>query len=333
MPFDFDRLKDLRILVVGDMIVDHYRVLSPKRISPEAPVIIFQPCSSQWLPGGAGNVANNLISMGVGTVHLAVAVGDDWEKVNPYVLGTAPSPSLSIVNDAGRVTTVKERLITNRQQLCRIDLQSNKHISLKAASEYIAIVQPLIKDCDVVICSDYDHGAMIPEVVSDVVLVAASLGKPVVVDSKSKNLSKYNGATIALPNNVEAEVMTGWSGRGRDEVARRLLEEMGLKAIGMTLGAEGIMLRERQGSLVSDPEIIPSLDPDEQVVDVTGAGDTVTAAVSVGLALGMTYHQSLKFANIAAGVVVLKRGVATTTIDEIKAAAAAHGPEWDIGAL
>ncbi len=308
------------------MIVDHYRILSPKRISPEAPVIIYQPATAEWLPGGAGNVANNLLTLGVGQVTLAVVVGEDWDDVNPYAIGSAQSPDLRIVKDVGRITTVKERLITNRQQICRIDHPKNlKTISFEAVSQYLAIVEPIAKDYDVVVFSDYEHGSMVPDVIRGI--IAASGSKPIVVDSKSKHLTKYCGASIALPNNVEAEVMSGMAGQPRETVASYLLGAMGLKAIGMTLGAEGIMLIDGPAGV---PQVIPSLDPDEQVMDVTGAGDTVTAAVSVGLGLGMTYHQSLKFANLAAGLVVQKRGVATTTIAEIMAAAAAHGPYWEI---
>ncbi len=310
------------------MIVDHYRILKPKRISPEAPVIIYYPSESEWMPGGAGNVASNLMALGVGRVGLAVVVGEDWDQVNPYRF--CAQPGLRIVKDEGRITTVKERLITNRQQICRVDIQSDKDISHAAAVAYMRIVEPLVQDCDVVICSDYAHGAMIPMVVKSIIQLSAFHKKPVVVDSKSKHLTMYRGATIALPNNVEAEVMTGLAGRPRDVVAGYLIDTMSLSAIGMTLGAEGIMLIEKTAEGTTRPIIIPSVDPTEQVLDVTGAGDTVTAAVAVGLGLGMTYHQSLKLANLAAGVVVQKRGVATATLEEINRAVATYGPDWEV---
>jgi rfaE bifunctional protein kinase chain/domain len=320
--FDHDSLKGKKALVVGDLIVDHYRYLKPTRISPEAPVLIYQPEFDEWLPGGASNVANNLMALGVGTVWLASIVGPDWPSVNPYALNPdVRMPELCLVVDPSRQTTVKERLTHTRQQILRIDKQSKKPASSAAANELIALIAPKVSEADVIVFSDYDHGAMTGDLVFQIMDVAKSLGKPIVVDSKSKEMIKYRGATIALPNSAEAQVMTGLAGHDIISVAKHIFHEMGLSAIGLTLGKEGIMLLQPG----QDPKMFSPLDPEETVIDVTGAGDTVTSAVAAGFALKMTYDEMLVLANVAAGVVVLKRGVATATVPEILAAAASHG--------
>lgn len=321
MAVDSNRIRDLKILVVGDMIVDHYRNLCPKRISPEAPVIIYEPQTEEWIPGGAGNVASNLLAMGVCNVVLASVVGPDWEEVSPYKYITGRKPSQTLVIDESRRTTVKERLITSRQQLARIDIQSNQLISTVAAQELLTRVSSLVLDSDVIVFSDYDHGVMVQPVVSSLIALSKSLVKPTVVDSKSKDLAKYKNATIALPNHIEAALMTNMSGSPKEAIARRLLDEMKLDAVGMTLGPDGILLMRVDGV----PKRFPSLGTSELVVDVTGAGDTVTAAVAIGLGTGMTYDDAMVLANVAAGVVVQKRGVATTTLEEVLAAAKAYG--------
>jgi len=174
----------------------------------------------------------------------------------------------------------------------------------------------------VIVFSDYDHGTVTKDVAETLVRIAVEMDKPVVVDSKSKEFWKFRGATIALPNNVEAQAMTGMHSASPELIAEHMVSEMKLKALGLTLGPGGILLSTPGGH-----KTFPTTNSAE-VIDVAGAGDTVTAAVAIALSVGLDYEQAMVLANLAAGVVVQKWGVATTTVLEICQMAALHGIEF-----
>lgn len=313
-----------KFLVVGDLIVDYYRVLRPERVSPEAPVLVFLPDHEYKSPGGAANVANNLLALGAkpDNVVLCSIVGDDFHAVVGDPDGFMGCRHL-LIRQPGRLTTVKERLITKRQQLARIDRQSRQDVDSKQARALCDQVLAMLPDTSAIVFSDYQHGVMLPSLVSPVIRVALASKIPTVVDSKSSDtMSKYKGATVALPNSVEARRMSGHEGTDED-MAKFMLSKMRLDAIAITLGAKGIMLCEAKG----DPRIYPPLDDQssDEVVDVTGAGDTVTAMMAAALGLGMPYDSAVKLANVAAGLVIKKLGVATTTVQEISQVMAQRG--------
>lgn len=298
-----------KILVVGDFIVDHYRILSPHKLSPEAPVPVFSQERDEYRFGGAGNVANNLASFGC-DVRLASIVGEDWhgglESKFPANFARTMFPC------PGRATTIKERLVTKRQQVTRIDTQRDKKVSAIVAGQFGAKLFPTIPNYDVIVLSDYDHGAMTPSLTIPIIKHAKRAGKKVVVDSKAADTHlKYKGASIMLPNDVESRTMTRRFSEPIDEVARLMLRVLEMDAIGLTLGPNGILLVDKEGE-----ELLPAYGGDE-VVDITGAGDTVCAAVSSMLAEGASYREAIEVANVAAGIVVGKMGVATVSVEEI----------------
>lgn len=310
-------MADKKICVVGDVLVDHYRFLKPTRLSPEAPVVVFKPESEERRPGGAGNVTHNLEVLGA-QVRLYSVVGEDWPKVCP---DNWKAPHLCL--DGGRTTTIKERLVTRTQQIARIDTHCGTEASQKAREELAERATEGIEWADVVVFSDYEHGVMAQEVVER--LVAAASDKPTIVDSKSKDTCwKYRGCTIALPNNIEARDMTSLHDFDDSTVGKYIFRHMKLQAVGLTLGSKGIMLFQSTGN----PVVYPAIgNTDEEVVDVTGAGDTVTAMVAAGIALGMPYHHAIALANLAASIVVQKRGVATASIEELLEASKNHATE------
>lgn len=303
-------LKNKNICVIGDMIVDHSRILNPKKLSPEAPVVIFEEEFEEYRAGGAGNVAVNLMALGVNTSLVSVCGNDG---ILDFVRDQLPTNTV-ILKESGRITTVKERIITRRQQICRIDSQSNAPIN-KSIKDFIECARLKIVNSDAIVFSDYAHGVCVEEAIVNLIEFATSKKIPIIVDSKAKDtLTKYRGSTVALPNMDEARLMTKLDDFEDEDVAKFLLKTMKLKIAAITLGPRGILLAQESGT-----KIYPPLHPNinNEVIDVTGAGDTVAATVACGIALGMSYGQIMTLANVTAGIKVQKRGVAAVMPDEI----------------
>ncbi len=321
-------LSKKRISVVGDNIVDLYRFCKAKRLSPEAPVPIFEPLYKEYRAGGAANVASNLRALGVGHVHLITVFGTDNYNSIPSEDLNKMFPEGGILGfEKNRLTTIKERIVTRRQQICRIDSQSGKPILSSTANSLFEAAKEFLIKSDAIIFSDYDHGTCISELVSLVLNLAIAKGIPTIIDSKAKDtILKYKGSTIALPNMDEARMMTNLGNIDDEKVAKYILYAMALKAAAITLGPRGIMLAEN-----GNVETYHPLDSNvnNEVVDVTGAGDTVAAMVAAGLTLGLKYWQIMKLANVAAGIKVQKLGVATVTQQEILAAIETHNIELE----
>jgi len=321
------RLSQKTFLVVGDMILDRYRFLAPKRLSPEAPVIVFKPNREEVRPGGAGNAANNLAAMGASMVHLCSVVGEDFRRGYKDPRDEPVGGQLSFFKDAhgrqacqnnlvissSRKTTIKERLITTRQQVARIDCQEEAPISEEDAISLLDVALPLLLECDVLVLSDYAHGVMLPNVAEVLVERARLLHKPIVVDTKARDsLLKYRGASAILPNHLEARDMTGLSEFEDEDIARFILKKAAVDLVGMKCGPRGILLVTRERT-----EWFPAFGDPQDVIDVTGAGDTVTAAVAAGMSVGMSCEETMELAQVAAGIVIRKQGTATASQEEI----------------
>jgi D-beta-D-heptose 7-phosphate kinase/D-beta-D-heptose 1-phosphate adenosyltransferase len=295
--------------VVGDVIVDHYRVLSAAKLSPEAPVIIFKPSHEEYRAGGAANVANNLEALGAKSRLFAIA-GDDWDRFGDVAKGF----SCTIIKQKGQTTTIKERLVTARQQVVRVDHQPRERLDSFSAAELESAVIEAIPGSSAIIFSDYDHGSLRDETTQRIIFKARELGVPVVVDSKAKEtIARYKGATMALPNHHEAKMITGLEEFDDEHVARFMLRTMGLQAIGVKSGPRGILFADKGGN-----KMYPALEHEDEVVDVTGAGDTVTATVAAGMSLGMAYDAIMRLANVSAGIVIRKMGTATASRAEVE---------------
>ncbi|MDP1527649.1 MAG: D-glycero-beta-D-manno-heptose-7-phosphate kinase [Rhodocyclaceae bacterium] len=297
-----------RVLVVGDVMLDRYWFGDVSRISPEAPVPVVKVERSEERPGGAANVARNIAALGARIALLSVVGADEAGASLARLLAEA-SIDASLHEDAQLNTTVKLRVLGRQQQLLRIDFENAPtHEVLQAK---LADFQQRIVACDVVILSDYGKGGLTH--ITEMIRLAREHKKPVLVDPKGDDYTRYQGASIITPNRAELrEVVGRWTSEA-DLQARvtRLRSDLGLEGLLLTRSEEGM-------TLFSDAGAVHESALAREVYDVSGAGDTVIATMAVMLASGLNMAESMFWANRAAGVVVGKLGTATCSIDELK---------------
>ena len=308
------RFSGVRILVVGDIMLDRFIWGGVSRISPEAPVPVVVVEKETFLLGGAANVVNNIHSLG-GKASLCGVVGDDemGQKVLKR-LGEMGIERSGISIEPGRQTTVKTRIIAHHQQLVRIDRETTQHpkvSTLRSLSEYL---KRNIKSFDGVILSDYGKGLLTRGLVQDVIRKARQTGKFVMVDPKIKNFFFYRGATVVTPNTGEASSASRISitdEASLNRAGRNLLKRLRCDALVITRGEDGMAIFE--------PHQKPFLVPTEarEVYDVTGAGDTVIGTMALALGAGASIRRATELANHAAGIVVGKVGTATVDQEEL----------------
>ncbi len=302
-------LSEVRLLVVGDVMLDRYWFGEVSRISPEAPVPVVKVERSEERLGGAANVARNAAALGAVTALLSVVGDDDAGRTVGRLLEDGQiDAALHVDRDID--TTVKLRVIGRQQQLLRIDFEtapSHEVLQAKLADFESRIVQS-----DVVILSDYGKGGLTH--IAEMIRIARAHDKPVLVDPKGDEWGKYAGATVITPNRSELRAVVGrWS--SEEELAakaQKLRGELRLEALLVTRSEEGM-------TLFAD-EIHHQPAQAREVFDVSGAGDTVIATLAVMIAAGADWAESIRVANIAAGIVVGKLGTAVVTRRELAAA-------------
>ncbi|WP_153108992.1 D-glycero-beta-D-manno-heptose-7-phosphate kinase [Propionivibrio limicola] len=298
----------VRLLVVGDVMLDRYWFGDVSRISPEAPVPVVKVERSEERPGGAANVARNAAALGA-RVSLLALVGRDEAGESLQRLIEAEGVDASLHVDDEVATTVKLRVIGRQQQLLRIDFETQpSHEVLRAK---LAEFEQRLPDCDAVIFSDYGKGGLTH--ISEMIRLARTAGKIVLVDPKGDDYSAYAGATVITPNRSE---MREVAGRWKDEAelqskADGLRARLALDALLVTRSEEGM-------SLFHDGGVIHEKAVAREVFDVSGAGDTVIATLGVMLARGDDWARAIHIANVAAGIVVGKLGTAVVTREELE---------------
>jgi D-beta-D-heptose 7-phosphate kinase/D-beta-D-heptose 1-phosphate adenosyltransferase len=311
-----DRLAGRSVLIVGDVMLDHFVYGGVTRISPEAPVPVVQFERDEYRLGGAANVASNIVSLG-GRASVIGVVGVDTEAgLLRTELGRRPASTAGIVEDPDRCTTRKLRVVTTRnQQVARIDYESDAEISGDVEATVIANVEKMAASADAVLISDYLKGVVSRAVARACIEQAGRRGIPVLVDPKVPHIGYYAGATVITPNHHEAESITHMRIRTSDEArdaAVRFRDRAGCESVLITRGEQGMWLLSPDGESELHAEA-------REVADVTGAGDTVIAALALGLAAGGSLTDAAVLANRAAGVVVGKFGPATVSLDELRA--------------
>lgn len=299
-----------RILVVGDVMLDRYWFGDVSRISPEAPVPVVKVERTEERPGGAANVARNCAALGAKVTLLSV-VGNDEAGKSLARLMAGSGIEACLQEDSNLNTTVKLRVLGRQQQLLRIDFENAPdHEVLRAK---LAEFEQRVVDCDVVILSDYGKGGLTH--ITEMIALARSAGKRILVDPKGDDYARYAGAHLLTPNRSEMRQVVG---RWQDDQeftakAHALRTQLGLEALLVTRSEEGMSLFSATENL-HEPALA------REVYDVSGAGDTVISTLAVMLACGEGLSTAVRLANIAAGVVVGKLGTATCSLDELRGA-------------
>lgn len=299
-----------RILVVGDVMLDRYWFGEVSRISPEAPVPVVKVDRIEERPGGAANVARNAAALGARTTLLSVIGRDEAGRSLAQAL-RREKVQAALHTDAAITTTVKLRVIGRHQQLLRADFETVPGHEVLASK--LRDFRRLLKSCDVVILSDYGKGGLAH--IAQMIRLARAAGRPVLVDPKGDDYSRYRGATLITPNRSELRAVVGaWGNEASlKRKAEALRRRLGLSGVLVTRSEEGMTLFTA-GQRLHVPARA------REVFDVSGAGDTVIGAIGVMLAAGMTLADAVGVANIAAGIVVGKFGTAVVYPEELQAA-------------
>jgi D-glycero-beta-D-manno-heptose-7-phosphate kinase len=311
-----DRIAGRSILVVGDLMLDHFVYGRVTRISPEAPVPVVQFDREDFRLGGAANVASNIVALG-GRAQAVGVIGADREgsrlvgELERLGIDTA-----GIVPDSARCTTRKLRVVTTRnQQVARIDYEVDREIEGAIEAALVERVVERARAADAVLISDYLKGVISRSVARASVTEGSRREIPVLIDPKVPHIDYYHGATVITPNHHEAESITNLRIRNADEAraaAVRVRDRTGCASVLITRGEHGMWLLGPDGESDLPAEA-------REVSDVTGAGDTVIAALALGLAARAPLPVAARLANRAAGIVVGKFGPATVSVEEIRA--------------
>jgi rfaE bifunctional protein kinase chain/domain len=304
-----DRIAGIRVLVVGDTMLDRYWIGTVDRISPEAPVPVVNVEQVQERAGGAGNVAANIASLGAGSQLLSF-VGDDdaGRRVNSILEMAGVDRHLHI--DPSSRTTEKLRIVSRNQQLLRADFEDRPDSDLLARS--VTDFRELLNGADVVVISDYGKGGLANVV--EMIGAAKERGVPVVVDPKGGDFMRYWGATMVTPNRQEFESITGVPASAPQfaQAAGELVESAGLEGLLVTLGPDGMVL------FLANGDVIRQEARAQEVYDVSGAGDTVVAVIAVAIGLKLDWALSLELATRGASAVVGRFGTSVVSLTDLQ---------------
>ena len=314
-----DAFANRQVVVVGDLIVDEYLFGRPARISREAPVLILRFTEREASLGGAANAVNNVHALGATVVPIGVVGRDAAGDELLALLGAAAIPTDGIVVEERRRTPVKTRIMAGgyqatRQQVVRVDREPTGEPQPMTEDALVERITALAPRADAVIISDYGYGTVTARVLEALRTVARRTGAIVTADSRY-DLPRFTGLTAATPNEAELEALAGMPAddeRNVEKAGRQLLERLDARLLLVTRGSRGMALLEREGGST----FIPIHGTDE-IADVTGAGDTVISTFTVGLAAGASPVEAATLANVAGGIVVMKRGTATVSAAEL----------------
>ncbi|MFP4476262.1 MAG: D-glycero-beta-D-manno-heptose-7-phosphate kinase [Desulfatibacillaceae bacterium] len=317
IAFDFDLCEKSRIIVVGDLMIDEYVWGRVNRISPEAPVQVVSVEEESTTLGGAGNVVNNLVTLGA-RVGVAGVVGDDrgGERLTRMFRDLGVDAD-GIVMDPERITTRKTRVIAASQHVVRIDRESTRAVSPEQAKRICRFVMDRIRETDVVLISDYGKGVVSRALCAKLAEICGKAKKLLVTDPKGRDYARYRGVYALTPNRREASLASGVNiedEASMDRAGKKLLDQTGAERLLLTCGKDGMVVYARD----AEPDRIPA--KARQVYDVSGAGDTVVAVLGIALSCGADFSTAARLANTAAGIVVGKVGTATVGRAELEEA-------------
>ena len=316
-----------RVVVVGDLIADEYLYGKPARISREAPVLILRFRAREVCLGGAANAAHNVHALGAESVAVGLLGTDDAGDEVDTLVRRAGMSTAGFIRVPDRPTPVKTRIMagadqSTRQQVVRLDREPEAGLGLDAEAHLIERLETVSAGAQAFLVSDYGYGTVTPRVFELVLELARGRDLPVIVDSRY-DLPRFRGATGATPNEPEVEALTGVSlddEGALDKAGRAVLERLDARLLLVTRGSRGMALFERDGPVTFIP-----IHGTDQIADVTGAGDTVISTFTVALAAGASPGDAARLANVAGGIVVMKRGTGTVTPRELSDAMGSDG--------
>lgn len=303
----FEAFSGLKVLVIGDLMVDSYIWGSVERISPEAPIPVVLAGKKEKRPGGAANVALNVQALGATPIPCAI-VGNDPD--GDFFLNCLKERGISgrgVITSSERPTTVKERVLSGANQLLRIDTETDKSLSPAEQKTLLQYIKDLLPECDVVIFEDYDKGVINATIIAETINEANRLGIPTVVDPKKRNFLEYKGATLFKPNLKELREGLKIEIDPNDPeaihaAAEALQEKLQAQMVMVTLSEHGVYIKDRQTTHQIPAHV-------RRISDVSGAGDTVISVVACGLAAQLAVQKMAAIANLAGGLVCEHVGV------------------------
>jgi len=309
------RFNSSKVLIVGDIMVDHFIWGKVSRISPEAPVPVVKVTSESLLLGGCANVLNNVVSMG-GRGEVSGVVGSD--DMGNWLIGTLKEMNINtagIIVEDTRPTVVKTRIIAHSQQVVRFDREDKKPVAWDSLQKILEHIQSMNDDLGAVVVSDYNKGVFSEELVREIRKITSERGILLCIDPKQSDFSLYRGCDLITPNHREMENALGMELKSNDDIVeggRTLIRKFDFGALLVTRGEEGMSLFENDGRVTHIPTVA------RDVFDVTGAGDTVIGVFALCVAAGATFKEASVLANHAAGIAVGKVGTSPVYRDELK---------------
>ena len=321
------RFQSRRIVIVGDVITDEYLYGKPARISREAPVLILRFTDREARLGGAANAAHNVHALGAAAVPIGLLGQDPAGDEAQRLFERAGITTDGLVRAPGRLTPMKTRIMaggyrSTRQQVVRLDREPDGGVTADVEIRLIERLKALGAGADAFLVSDYGYGTVTPRLYEAVLALGRQRQVPVTVDSRY-DLPRFKGATAATPNEPEVEALTGQELSDEpslEKAGRAVLERLDARLLLVTRGSRGMALFEREGPVTFMP-----IHGSDEIADVTGAGDTVISTFTVALSAGASPGEAAWLANVAGGVVVMKRGTATVTAQELTQSLSSDG--------
>ncbi len=310
-----NKIKQAKVLVVGDLMLDEFIWGAVSRISPEAPVPVVLVNRSSFMPGGSCNVANNISSLG-GEAYVCGIIGQD--QTGAMLMDELKERGVNtdgVFIDDSRPTIKKTRIIAHHQQVVRVDRETDALVKGPVLEKIIHFLERSIKNIDGIVIEDYGKGLIQPKLIKRIIALANKYKKIVAVDPKEEHFPYYKGATVITPNQHEAEVAVSVKIKDEESIiaaGKKLLTKIKCKAALITLGEKGMALFQKNKKFVRIPTVA------REVFDVSGAGDTVVASFALAKVSGASMTEAAYISNVAAGIVVGKLGVATVVQEELK---------------
>ena len=311
----FKNFTKVKVLIVGDVMIDRFWWGNVTRISPEAPVPVVKLEKTSLVAGGAANVAANVAGLGA-EAFLVGVVGEDQEAdLLPQLLSSLNISDKYLIKIPNRQTTVKTRIIAHSQQIVRLDQEDKETLTSRNEEKVWTMIERLITVTDVIIISDYAKGLLSDKLLMRLITKGKELKKYVLVDPKGKNFTKYKNASILTPNRseiIEAFKLESFDKESAGSLSEKIISELNLEALLVTQGEDGMSLFEKSKEKLHLKAIA------RDVYDVTGAGDTVIACLATAIGSRMTLKESAELANLAAGLVVEHVGTTPITLEMLK---------------